>query len=138
MFPLNKIERYKTFAGNEVKWRWDNFTPDEIRSKGNGEIIIDPAFMDRIQKLREWCGFALPVSSGYRDPEYNALVSSTGENGPHTKGAIDLKVSGEKAHILLGHAFTMGFMGIGVSQKGPHSSRFIHIDNREKRTLWSY
>lgn len=128
----------KTFDGQEIPWRWKNFTPDELRSNGNGDLILDPIFMDRIQKLRGWCGFALPVSSGYRDPEYNDLVSSTGLTGPHTKGAIDIKVYGEKAHTLLGHAFTMGFKGVGISQKGPHSSRFLHLDNRANKALWSY
>lgn len=127
-----------TFDGFHVEWRWANFTPDELRSNGNGDLIVDPLFMDKIQKLREWCRFPLPISSGYRDPEYNNQVSSTGLNGPHTRGAVDIKVSGEKAHILLGHAFTMGFNGIGISQKGPHSSRFIHLDNREQPALWSY
>lgn len=130
-----------TFDGFHVEWRWDPyFRHDEpnMRCNGTGELIVDPLFFDKVFKLREWCGFPFNLASMYRAPVYNDQVSSTGLDGPHTKGAIDIKVSGAKALTLLGHATTMEFKGIGISQKGSHSSRFIHLDNREHDALWSY
>jgi uncharacterized protein YcbK (DUF882 family) len=100
-------------------------------------------FMDKIEQLRAMVGFPLPVTSAARCPDYNSKVSSTGRTGPHTTGrAIDFGVSGSKAYTLLSAALQMGFMGIGVNQKGAGS--FIHIDDipnsptSPRPFIWSY
>ena len=83
----------------------------------------------------------MSLSSAYRCPDHNDAVSSTGRNGPHTIGAADVKVSGAKAKELLMAACDAGATGIGVSQKGPHAARFIHIDRLEgdsRPWIWSY
>ncbi|MCV5341128.1 hypothetical protein OFC87_29810, partial [Escherichia coli] len=56
--------------------------------------------------------------------------------GWHNKAAIDLKVSREVAHKVLELAMKLGIKGIGVNQKGEH--RFIHLDMRPNRMVWSY
>lgn len=96
-----------------------------------------------LEDIRERLGFPLKISSGYRCPAYNARVSRTGLTGPHTTGlAVDIKVWGNKALSLLGVATLDGASGIGVSQKGDESSRFIHVDIIEdedtRPALWSY
>jgi zinc D-Ala-D-Ala carboxypeptidase len=117
---------------------------DEHGNPGTGAKYMDSTFLQMLDQLREKCGFPLEISSGYRSPEYNAAVSKTGENGPHTTGkAADIKVSGTNAYILLKHAFAMGFTGIGISQKGAHQSRFIHLDilgsdQGPRPVVWSY
>lgn len=100
-------------------------------------------FLDRMDSLREAVGFPLRVSSGYRCPQHNATVSSTGPDGPHTTGrAVDLAVSHWQAHKVLTAAVALGFTGIGVKQHG--SGRFIHLDDlapdvdRPRPTIWSY
>jgi zinc D-Ala-D-Ala carboxypeptidase len=101
--------------------------------------------MDKLQQLREAVGFPLPISSGYRCPDHNAKVSSTGKTGPHTTGkAADPRMSGEKAFKVMAEACQLGFTGIGLSQKGAHESRFVHVDTLEngpgcpRPTVWSY
>jgi zinc D-Ala-D-Ala carboxypeptidase len=100
-------------------------------------------FMDKVEKLRDRLGFALPCTSGYRCPEYNSRVSGTGRTGPHTTGrAIDLSVSHARALELLRMALSMGFTGIGIKQHG--AGRFIHLDDLPEKegqfrpTIWSY
>lgn len=124
---------------------WPNFTIKEIAQRGKGwdtgltPVLIVPDFLDRVQRLRNKCGFPLGVTSWYRSPAYNAKVSSTGTNGPHTTGrAVDLNVSRKNAYIVLKCAFEIGFTGIGVNQKG--DGRFIHLDDLEdgRPTCWSY
>jgi len=85
----------------------------------------------------------MPVSSGARCPKYNALVSSSGEEGPHTTGnASDFLISRAPANKLLKLALINGFTGIGIKQHG--SSRFIHLDTLDngpgcpRPTIWSY
>ena len=122
------------------------FKPEEFKCKC-GECQDDgtnmsPQFVQKLDELREHCGFPVVISSGYRCPEYNNKISKTGLNGPHTTGkAVDILVSGRKARKLVGIAIALGFTGIGVSQKGRHEKRFIHLDTIETGTrpwLWSY
>lgn len=118
-----------------------HFKIEEFDQKdGNCPAKMDADFLVKIDELRERCGFPLVITSGYRSPEYNKKVSSTGTTGPHTTGkAADIAVRGQKAHTLLKHALELGFTGIGISQKG--QSRFIHLDTIEgtmRPWVWSY
>lgn len=122
-----------------------NFSWDELRCKcGCATMKIPHAEIHRLQELRDTMGHALKINSAYRCPKHNAKVSSTGENGPHTKGAFDIGVAGDEALRLIAAARKVGFTGIGVSQKGPHGRRFIHVDalpnepGQPRPWLWSY
>ena len=118
------------------------FSADELICPHCGEVRMNERFMVDLVKLREYLGFPLPVTSGYRCPEYNDRISSTGLDGPHTKGcAVDIAVKGDKARALIGAAIAFhGFEGIGVRQKG--QSRFIHLDKytglSPRPWVWSY
>lgn len=131
----------------ELDWNsLPNFTRAEFQCRcGCGRADMDPAFMDLLQRLRTKCGFPFTISSGYRCPDHNASVSRTGRSGPHTTGgACDVRVSGDRAYRLLSEALALGLTGIGVSQKGRHGGRFIHLDSlpngeRQPRPwIWSY
>jgi len=116
----------------------------EFSCKHCGENKIDRLFVDKLDTLRESCGFALPVTSGYRRPEHNAKVSSTGLAGPHTTGrAVDFGVRGPQALTVVQLALAGGaFTGIGLNQKG--ASRFVHLDDlsnatgQPRPTCWTY
>ena len=126
-------------------WPWKDFSPYEMSCRGDGSLKIDERLMDALQAIRAEVGFPMPVSSGYRSPEYNKTVSDTGEDGPHTKGqAVDIQVSGANAVALLKSALAHGIRGIGVSQRGNPTARVIHLDICEngpgcpRPTAWSY
>ena len=40
--------------------------------------------------------------------------------------------------MLSEKARQIGFSGIGVSQKGPHQKRFVHVDTLERKALRNY
>lgn len=123
---------------------WRHFTIDEFTCKcGCGRNEMSPQFIDLLDDLREACGFPLPVTSGYRCPDHNEKVSSTGRTGPHTTGrAADLGVSHKQAFEALTWAARMEFTGIGLNQKG--AARFVHLDDlpaaegQPRPTVWSY
>ncbi len=117
------------------------FVNDELKCKCGCEgQAMDDDFMNIIEQMRAQSGFPYIVSSAYRCPAHNHRVSTTGFNGPHTTGkAIDLLVYHGRAHKVVELALKFGIHGIGVSQKGKHSSRFIHLDNaRDEYMMWSY
>lgn len=124
-------------------WRWPHFTPDELRCKGTGELVVVEQFLDRLERVRVQLGKPMVITSGYRAPAYNAQVSTTGTEGPHTTGrAVDVAIAGVDAFAVVRLAVAMGFTGIGVSQRGDRGGRFIHLDDiddwRIRPRIWSY
>ena len=124
-------------------WRWQNFTKEELSCHHCGALIIVPAFMDRLQALRKDYGKPIKITSGYRCSAHNKAVSDTGLTGPHTTGrAVDIQISGRDAYDLLHLALLHGFKGIGISQKGDHGKRFLHLDDIpdtiKRPAIWSY
>lgn len=120
-----------------------HFPDKELFCKCGCGRLPNPEFMAKVENLRMRAGFPMPVSSGFRCPEHNAKVSSTGAWGPHTTGrAIDIAVSHSRAMELVRLALTSGFTGIGINQKG--NARFIHLDDlpdgekQPRPTIWSY
>lgn len=121
-----------------------NFTVAELACRHCGAMHITPRFGFKVQKLRDESGFPMPVSSGYRCPVHNQAVSSTGPDGPHTKDALDVKVYGYRAFLLVDLAIKHKFTGIGIKQHGPHADRFVHLDDlpdeagQPRPWIWSY
>ena len=126
-----------------------NFSVNEMMCHcGCGEDSMDMEFMDILQNIREDMNRPLKISSGVRCAKHNSRVSSTGSNGPHvprTEGtkASDILISGADALRLVDIARKHGISGVGISQRGPHAKRFIHIDTlsdekHPRPTMWSY
>ena len=120
----------------------DMITPNFSRSEmacrcGCGRDEMDSEFMLMLQELRNEVG-PMPVTSAYRCYTHNSRVSKV-KNGPHTQAkASDILISGERAMLLFEKARHIGFSGIGLSQKGPHYKRFIHVDTLKRKAFWSY
>ena len=120
------------------------FLPHELRCSHCGAEKMQSHFMEKVIILRELLGFPFIVTSAYRC-ENHPIESRKDSPGAHTTGqALDINVYGNNAHRLLDAALRAGFSGIGISQKGKHSERFIHLDNlgtsddRPRPTVWSY
>jgi uncharacterized protein YcbK (DUF882 family) len=100
---------------------------------------MNSEFMGMLERVRLFTG-PLAVTSAYRCPEYNALVSHSGATGPHTtRRAVDIRIRGGDALALIQYALEEGMTGIGVKQHG--DSRFIHLDNlttNPRPWIWSY
>ena len=109
-----------------------------------GKSDMDEGFMKMLQSIRDEMQRPLKITSGFRCQSRNALISTTGRNGPHTKAkACDILISGADAMRLFAIAQRHGISGIGLSQKGPHNKRFCHIDSLTpeegpRPTVWTY
>ena len=109
---------------------------------------MDPDIMSILQNIRDDMNRPLRISSGVRCAKRNSEVSSTGSNGPHvprTNGtqASDILIAGADALRLVDIARKHGVSGVGISQRGTHAKRFIHIDTlsdekHPRPTMWSY
>ena len=119
------------------------FSIDEFRCSHCNEVHMDDDFLLILDRMRDEAGFPFVITSGYRCPEYNNTVSSTGYNGPHTTGkAVDIQCSHKEADKVLELAYKYGITGKGIKQHG--SGRFIHLDILDQATgrprphVWSY
>ena len=122
-----------------------HFTDAELNCPHCGDTRLSLEFLRELERLRTMFGKPMLVTSGYRCPEYNDTVSSTGMGGPHTVGAVDVVIAGGRAFELVGMAINLGWRGIGVKQHGPWNNRFIHLDRlnsltevRPRPRVWSY
>lgn len=116
----------------------EHFTLSELACHHCQTMRIPDDFLMHLESLRVEFGRPMRISSGYRCGEHNARVSNTGMNGPHTKAAVDVLVSGADAYDLIILTQLWGFHGLGVYQRGPMESRFVHLDRRSSRRVWSY
>lgn len=124
-----------------------HFTPGEFACKcgqcGSDGVEMDMEFINKLDQLRERSGLPFRITSGYRCPDHNESVSSTGRDGPHTTGhAADVQLSGSNVHRVMQQACLGGWMtGIGLHQRGAHSGRFIHLDDLvagNRPWVWTY
>jgi len=94
-----------------------------------------------LDRIREECGFPLPVSSGYRCPDH-PIERAKDKLGEHATGfAVDIRVSHSNAFILMQVAMRHGVHRIGVNQKGDYRERFIHLGMSTQfpsPVVWSY
>lgn len=128
------------------KTKWPHFSEAELACHcGCGRQEMDTNFLTNLETLRTAFDKPMPVTSGFRCPNYNMQASHTGPCGPHTTGlAVDIQISGADAHRLLTLALQHGFTGVGLKQVGPHRSRFVHLDaiepgpGRPRPTIWTY
>jgi uncharacterized protein YcbK (DUF882 family) len=124
---------------------WPRFSANELVCACCGVHRMHDGFMARLEKLRDAMDMPLRLSSAYRCPRHNVFVSNTGPRGPHTTGhAVDILIAGADALRLVQHAIACGMTGIGISQKGAHASRFVHVDDlpdgagHPRPWLWTY
>lgn len=110
---------------------------------GSTGAEMDPDFLYMLDNLREDCGFPFIVTSGYRCPDYNDEIASTGRDGPHTTGkAVDISAAFAQAHTLLKKAMHRDIPGIGINGRGEYRKRFIHLDTlrgeNSRPRVWTY
>ncbi|WP_323014531.1 YcbK family protein, partial [Devosia sp.] len=124
----NKVYKtWRDFPSGE--WRWPNFSPQEMASKREGELLIDPASMDRLQKLRNVLGKPLIITSAYRSEAHNEAVGGA-KNSQHRLGkAFDVVMTNHDPAHFESAARAVGFTGFGHYPK----SNFMHIDTGPAR-----
>lgn len=123
---------------------YPNFTRAELRCRSTNECEMRPELMDILQSVRTEYGKIINISSGYRSPNH-PIEAMKVKPGEHALGlAVDIICHGAKAIDLTELFFQRGIRRIGVHQKGPPNSRYIHIGLADKyfaeypTAIWTY
>lgn len=111
------------------------FKIEDFNCQETGENRMEHEFVKKLDDLRETCGWAFNVTSGYRDPSHSVERHKPNGGGTHSQGiAADIRVlNGKQRHEIVKHAMQMGFTGIGIAKT------FVHVDIRENTpVVWTY
>ena len=84
---------------------------------------------------------SLRVCIGRSSDHHNDRLSTAKnkKNEVHTLGqASNILIYGERAMMLFEKARQVRFSGIGLSQKGKYTSRFLHLDTLPRKALFRY
>lgn len=111
-----------------------HFKLSEFDCTHTGENRMEPEFLEKLDNLRDYCGFPFVITSGYRSPSH-PLEAVKEIPGTHAQGiAADIKMT-NSAHrySLIKAALDHGFTGIGIA------GTFIHLDTRGTApVVWTY
>lgn len=110
------------------------FSLSEFDCQHTGENEMKEDFLLLLDKLRDVCGFAFHITSGYRSPKHPIEAKKTSP-GTHSQGiAADIAVfNAQQRYTILKKAMELGFTGIGVADS------FVHVDIRSGTPLvWTY
>lgn len=109
------------------------FKPTEFTCDGKPALEnMNPAFLEKLVRLRDRCGFAFVLNSTYRSPSKNKRVGGA-QNSMHVQGrAVDIMcISGAARWEIVRHATEMG-LSVGIME------RAIHVDDRETPICFHY
>ena len=127
-----------------IDWqRYPNFSESEFRCRcGCEAFVCDVELLEVLQSVRTAFGKPMKITSGYRC-EKHPIEARKKKPGSHNSGAaVDIGCTGRDAYDLLRLlAADERVKGIGVNQKGRHSSRFLHADlisQSPRPNIWSY
>ena len=116
---------YRDYAG---QWPWPHFTPAEVACKHCGELYLDPASMDALERLRSARGAAIIINSAHRCVFHNHAVGGT-KHSQHLTIAFDCRCPVDSQAVFAAAAKKAGFTGIGrYPGKG-----FVHVDCGPRR-----
>jgi uncharacterized protein YcbK (DUF882 family) len=116
--------------GTTVKY----FKREEFNCTHTNKNEMDDAFLEKLDQLREACGFPFVITSGYRDSTHPNEASKE-KPGTHSQGiACDIRVTNGVERMNIVHeALKLNFGGIGVART------FVHVDSRDTTpVMWTY
>jgi len=122
---------------------YPNFSKKEMECKHTGECYITHKLMKLLQDIRNEYQKPIIITSGYRDLSHPREKDKS-RPGEHTMGmAADIAIYGPDAIRLVAIAYRLGINRVGLKQKGPMSTRFVHFGVGDQAgkfpaATWSY
>ena len=99
---------------------------------GSDTVYIDEALVAYLQRIRNWAGAEVRITSGYRTAVWNRKIGGA-PNSYHTKGqAVDIVVMNKSIYQVARFAEALGIKGIERNE----DSNYVHIDTRKNKYFW--
>ena len=116
--------------------RWKHFKMTEkTGSLGHTVSELDPNFVDKLDELREICGFPFKITSGYRTVEENKKVGGVAGSAHIKRLAVDIACTDDTKRMkVIGEAYKLGFIGIGSHKLYIH----LDLDSSKNKRNWLY
>lgn len=131
----NTIKPYVNLLNGTMK-TWKHFKlTEKTGSLGHTVADLDTKLVDMLDELRDKCGFPFVITSGYRTPEENKKVGGVAGSSHTQRLAVDIACTDAKKRMsIVGNAWNMGFIGIGIHPI------FLHLDlnTKENKRIWLY
>lgn len=113
-----------------------NFRPQEFACPHCGDVKIDSVLVLVLQKLRDFLGEPVVITSAYRCPEHNEKVGGV-PGSAHIKGyAVDIKCQSSRyRYRVLRFLFRELITRVGIGEG------FIHFDidpDKPQGVVWEY
>ena len=101
------------------------FTDKELACRCCGVNGITPAFLEKLDELREKYGKPIILNSAFRCPKHNQAIGGS-PNSQHVLGlAVDISCTNSQERAqLLDASYIVGFRGRGIAKT------FVHLDLR--------
>lgn len=112
--------------------RWPDFSSAEIACPCCGDIAIDEAALDALQKLRGSMAEPLALNSAHRCARHNKKVGGAPHSLHLGGGAFDIALGTHDRRKLYWSAQIAGFTGFGFMKNA------LHVDKRPERAAWNY
>ena len=111
-----------------------NFQIKEFRCKdGSDPIFIDMDLVNILQKVRDYFGVAVKITSAYRTPSHNKKKKGA-TYSQHLYGrAADIKVSGVPVSDVAAYIETLIPNSGGIGKY----STWVHVDTRPIKARWN-
>ncbi len=112
----------------KTRWNFKNFAVKEMSCKcgtcsEDSGLEMNYSTMQRLQQLRDVCGFPFIITSAYRC-EQHPVEAAKVSPGTHNLGhAVDIQATQTQMDTIEREAKKLGFTGIG------RANTFIHIDD---------
>ena len=101
---------------------------------GSDTVKVDIELVKHLQRIRNWAGTSVIISSGYRTPSHNAKIGGASKS-KHIYGmAADIYVKDRKKTIteIARYAEAIGCTGIERNE----DANYVHIDTRPVKHYW--
>lgn len=109
-----------------------NFKVSEFACKdGSDTVFVAPTLVIVLQKIRDYFGKAIVITSGYRTETHNKSVGGATYSQHKYGMAADISVSGVDPLTVARYAQSiMAAGGVGLYQN------FVHVDVRDNKARW--
>lgn len=134
-YPSNPSKAKKSIlyslAADGNKQLSANFKVSDFKCRdGSDVILINPALVEALEKIRAHFGKPVHINSGYRTPSHNRATKGAVQNSQHMYGnAADISIKGVTPLeiYLFAHPWVGGGLGLYPSKR----NNFVHIDVRD-------